>query len=582
MGCQVQLGPGQYLVLGERVKVGRDDEGPWVQACQTQVLSESGSALIPSKSRVEQFAKIDEDFALHDFDHRPPTYHVQLDLSAEHQDGTPADAHRIRQALMHETGLTRLHLPLSLLQSIGRSDPPGIITATMGRSSRGNDVLQLAQGTVSTPIYGLAIDIGTTTVVIVLVDLTEGTLLHKASMYNQQIRLADDIASRISCCEGEADVAEMRELVIEHTINPLIDQLCERASLSPGQLDRVALSGNTVMTHLALGINPERIGRIPFTPVINIHESYRGAELGLSMNPNGLVDVLPSISGYVGGDIVSDMHVAQLMNKPEATLLVDIGTNGEIVFSEQGELAVSATAAGPAFEGAGLTHGCRAATGAIESIRITEHGVLELAVIGNSPPIGLCGSAIVDFMAEAVRVGWLNLMGRFDLDLLKQHNVYHDANGIHACIIYASEEENGNEPLFVSELDLSQVMKAKAAVYAGMKALLTSQGKCFADLKRLVLAGGFARHLNLKHAMAIGLLPALPLETYDIIGNGSLAGAYLCLVNGETLSDCEALARLPDTVELNREPSFEPAFIDALALPHLDPDEFATLTEFPP
>jgi uncharacterized 2Fe-2S/4Fe-4S cluster protein (DUF4445 family) len=323
------------------------------------------------------------------------------------------------------------------------------------------------------------------------------------------------------------------------------------------------------MAHLFLGLDPASLGRVPFTPVIRRHPTYPAAELGLAAHPQAVVDVLPSISAYVGGDLVADLHVAHLMAAAVPTLLIDIGTNGEMLYAADGRISACATAAGPAFEGAGLACGGRAARGAIEHVDIAGDGQVRLGVIGGGHATSICGSGIIDFVAAARQQGFVNAVGRYDLDRVRAAGRYLDAptcrGPSHAFVLAAGRA--GGESVYVSEADLAQVLKAKAAIQAGLVTLLETRGARPEDLGRIVLAGGFARHIHLGRAKAMGLLPDLPDDRFENIGNGALAGAYHALIDAAALPAMEAAAGGPDVVELNLVPSFESHFIDALSLP---------------
>lgn len=425
--------------------------------------------------------------------------------------------------------------------------------------------------------FGIAIDLGTTTVVAMLVDLEQQCVLAKASMYNQQIRLADDVASRIAACQGAEEVRQMQRLVVQETINKLIEKLLHDQGMSSDLVNRVAISGNTVMSHLLMGLSPQSIGQAPFQPVTTRYDRCRARDLKLAVHPLAFVDVVPSVSGYVGGDIVADMHVAGLMESATPALLVDIGTNGEIVYCEADACSVCATAAGPAFEGFGTAHGCRAAAGAIEHLAFDQNLNFEMQVIGDVRAGGICGSAMIDFIACGMRSGLINQVGRYNLELLHARDRYLKVDGlcgpVHACALVNAEQTAGGETISISEADLAQILKAKAAIYAGMKTLLRVHNRQFADLQRLCLAGAFARHLNLANAITIGVLPAIPTERVDWIGNGSLAGAMLTLIDAHAMDHYHRIAGSPRVVQLNRVASFENDFIDALALPNLNPDD---------
>jgi uncharacterized 2Fe-2S/4Fe-4S cluster protein (DUF4445 family) len=438
-----------------------------------------------------------------------------------------------------------------------------------------------AQTTSATAPLAAAVDIGTTTVALVLLDPATGHILARASQYNQQIRKADDVASRISFCRTEAEVRVMQELVIGQTINPLLAEACAAAGVQTGRVERLAVAGNTVMEHLFLGLPVESIGRLPFNAVRHIHPPCEAATLGLAMRPRGSVDVVPSVAGYIGGDIVADIHAAHLLSRGGESVLVDVGTNSEIVYAQGGRLLACATAAGPAFEGAGLLHGRRASPGAIEHVRCDTKLDFQCDVIGGGKADGICGSGIIDFLAVGFRCGLINAHGRFDIERLQHAGCYAQSplarGSSHACVLVPAAASANGQAVVVTERDIEQVLKAKAATYAGLKTLLTLQGRNVRDIPRFVLAGGFARHIDLANAITLGLLPDLPLERFEVLGNGSLAGAYLALTDAAALLAMEHISRLPQAIELNRTQDFEDNFIDALLIPNLNTEEFPSV-----
>jgi len=424
---------------------------------------------------------------------------------------------------------------------------------------------------------GIAVDIGTTTVAAILVELSTGKILARETAYNRQIELADNIASRIALCREDEKLKQLQHLIIKETLVPMLGKLSVQSSRSLDQVTEIVLSGNTVMSHLALGLSALSIGTIPFEPLTKVFSDHAAPEIGLTNCPNARVRTVPAIAGYVGGDLVSDLYISE-PDSARLELIVDIGTNGEIILNDHGKLTATATAAGPAFEGAGLLHGCRADIGVIEKIVCQLDDSIKFETIGGKPATGLCGSATVDFIASAWRTGLLNDMGRFDLARLRAANrlvelEYHGIKG-NSCMIVRQEESGLKEPILITEFDVSQILKAKAAVYAGIRTLLERSGHRIGDIERLVLAGGFAAHLRIPNAITIGLLPEIPLEKYDVVGNGSLAGAYAALGAGGVWEELHRIAKRPDSCHLAETNEFENRFIDALAIPNLDPDEF--------
>ncbi len=424
--------------------------------------------------------------------------------------------------------------------------------------------------------FGVAVDIGTTTVVAALIDLQSGKIMSRESLYNQQILKADDVVSRISLCSIEGNLEALQELVIEHTLNPLIHKLCDGTGTDKNDIVHVTLSGNTVMMHIFFGVSPETIGVIPFKPVSNSFSST-ARELKIDVNPDARIEDVPSISGYVGGDITSDLHVSNLWKRDGLTLLIDIGTNGEMVASLNGEMTACATAAGPAFEGAGLLHGARAASRAIDTVKYDRNLDFELTVIGDPSPMGLCGSAIIDFIADGFKCGLINAFGRYDVDLLKEKDRYENVKGMHACMLVAAELSATGESITVTEHDIAEILKAKAAIYSGLKTLLTELGKTVHEIDHIILAGGFAKHIDIKNAITIGLLPDVPIEKYEVIGNGSLAGAALALLDQSTKQAYLDIIHKPKVITLNKTAHFTSYFQEALAIPNLEEEDFPSV-----
>jgi uncharacterized 2Fe-2S/4Fe-4S cluster protein (DUF4445 family) len=422
---------------------------------------------------------------------------------------------------------------------------------------------------------GIAVDLGTTTVAALLVELSSGKILARESAYNRQIELGTDVSSRIALCCEEKNVEKLRQLIINETLVPMFGNLSKKSFQALENVTEVVFSGNTVMSHLALGLSALSIGTIPFEPLTKVFREHPAPEIGLTCCPNARVRIVPAVAGYVGGDIVSDLYIST-PSESGVEMLVDIGTNGEIVLIDGGRMISTATAAGPAFEGAGLLHGARAASGVIEQISCNPDDSIDVKVIGGGPASGLCGSAAIDFMATAFQSGLLNMMGRFDLGRLEAAGrlVQFDCHGmnVNACIL--TGDSALDEPIMITEFDVSQILKAKGAVYAGIRTLLSEAGRELGEVQRLVLAGGFAAHLRIEHAIAIGLLPELPLSTYDVAGNGSLAGAYAALGVSSVFDELLSLSQKPSALHLNECAEFNDRYIDAMALPNMDPDEF--------
>lgn len=580
-GCEVRLDGGHFTVDGADVSMA-EGAGKVVRSCQAAVNGGDASLFIPESSRMEAAGKVEDSFVLYSF---PPSSFVKT-LTIARPEAPAPDGEAFFAGLSRACGVKAVAPPLALLGKLSHllvDEKLTEIDATVAVEADCVHLLDVAPaGTMAAPL-GLAVDVGTTTVAALLVRLSDGEILARATMYNQQIRIADDVASRIMAAGDREPVEKLRKLIVEETIKPLLDELLATSTTGAGREDVVAalFAGNTVMSHLLLGLPPSGIGRLPFLPVLREYPQLRAAEVGLAIHPHGVVRIVPSVAGYIGGDVVADIHVSGLLGNHDLSILIDIGTNGEIVLAEKGKMIACATAAGPAFEGAGIRDGCRAADGAIEHLELSPTGAVGLTVIGGRKPVGICGSAIVDFVAQAHGLGFLNDMGRFDIDRIRELGRYRflpsksgDGSGVHAFLIAPEKENARGRDIVVSEHDVAEFLKAKGAIYAGMKTLLAETGHSVGDIRHLFIAGGFGRHLDIESAITAGMLPDIDRSVYRVIGNGSLAGAYAGLMEECAWPSYRTLAGEPRTVELNQCEDFEDFFIEALAIPNLDPDEF--------
>ena len=419
-----------------------------------------------------------------------------------------------------------------------------------------------------------AVDIGTTTVVALLVDLLSGDTVMRASGFNEQIRFGDNVLTRIDLGRDAGKVKQMQEAVVTKTIAPLIQRACERAGCLPSRIVGGAIAGNTTMLHLLLGEDPTPLGVAPFTPQFVEGRRITCADIGLQTADGALAEeaplqLLPGIAAYIGADIVAGVYATGMVYDEGSSLLVDIGTNGEVVLQSGRKLTACATAAGPAFEGCGLSSGTRAREGAVSTLRLgVDPFSVEAETIGNVVPtraVGICGSAYIDFLAEGRRSGLLGKSGRFDPEEWKK--VPPDLrlldDDVHALRVAGS---NG-KGLRVSEVDVALLLQAKAAIGAGIETLLEVAGIEASDIAHVYLAGGFGMHLNIRHAIEIGLLPGFREDQVRVVGNTALAGALLSVVDRTTLEEMETVRSQVEVLELNLQDDFEDRYVDHLLLP---------------
>lgn len=406
---------------------------------------------------------------------------------------------------------------------------------------------------------GVAVDVGTTTVVVQLVDPRTGQVLGRASAFNAQTGLGDDVVTRINLCMTDPGmIAEMQRAVVDRTLRPLVAEALERAGERESSIGTYSIAANTTMLHLVTGVDPSPLGVAPFTPAFLDHRVVPAREIGLA--PAGAeVHLLPGAAAYVGADLTAGCFATGLLYDEGSSLLVDVGTNGEIILKANGRLLGCATAAGPAFEGSGLHSGMRATEGAIAHIRLDEKREPAVAVIGEVRPAGLCGTAYVDFLAEGARTGLLSMAGRFT-----------EAGGPLISHEYGRAFDLGRgrtgEPILVTEPDVARLLQAKAAIAAGILTLLDRAGLTPPEIGVLHLAGGFGRKLRLSSAIGCGLLPGFSTQQIELVGNTSLAGATLALLDRSVIEEIGRAGKGMEIVELNLDPGFEERYIDSLSL----------------
>lgn len=426
-----------------------------------------------------------------------------------------------------------------------------------------------AQPGVSDTVF--AVDIGTTTVVVLLIDGMSGELLSRAGGFNEQIRFGDNVLTRIAAGGDPALRCEMQAAVVG-TISTLLERACERAGREASRISGGAIAGNTTMLHLLVGEDPSSLGVAPFEPGFVEGRSISWSELGRDGPIAGdtRLHLLPSIAGYLGADIVAGVYATGMVFDEKPSLLVDIGTNGEVVLQSGGKLSACATAAGPAFEGCGLRCGSRAGVGAVSDLRIKSDPFRIVAgTIGDVPlsrATGICGSAYIDFLAQGRMSGLLGESGRFDHETWQQvpeslRVLDDDERALRLA------DDGGRGEAMVSEVDVALLLQAKAAIGAGIETLLHAAGIEALEIGRVCLAGGFGMHLDVGHAIAVGLLPGFREEQIEVVGNTALAGALLVLVDRTTLDEMEELRGQVEVLELNLQEGFEDRYVDHLMLP---------------
>ena len=443
----------------------------------------------------------------------------------------------------------------------------------MSGGSRITRVTVVEAGNTSDRHYGIAIDVGTTTVAVQLVDLSGMKILGACTDYNGQLACGLDIISRIDYARRPDRREELRNRVLK-TINHLIHQSAGHHRIGPHEISGAVISGNTTMTHLLLGLNPEYIRLDPFTPTVLAAPFLTAADIGIDIHPPATVMISPAVGSYVGGDITAGILCTDLsLSAEEVCLFMDIGTNGEVVLGNGEFLIAAACSAGPAFEGGGIKCGMRAADGAIEKVDVDPAtGLADCRVIGQRKPRGVCGSGMISLLAQLLQTGWIDPAGK--LNRSRPSDAIHINGRKAAYTLVAAEQSATGRAIAVDEQDIKNVIRAKASIYAACSLLLTQVGMTFRDLRKVYIAGGFGRFLNLDEAIAIGLLPNLPRDRVHFIGNASLKGSTMALISWKHRKRQHEQARRMTYLELSTTPAYMDQYTAALFLPHTDPAPF--------
>ncbi|MCK5849432.1 MAG: DUF4445 domain-containing protein [Kiritimatiellae bacterium] len=480
------------------------------------------------------------------------------------RDDVVSDAERLRQAL----GSVEIDLAIiRILPGLLRQGGSGL-TATLA----GNRVVNLQSGDTTDSCWGIAFDIGTTTIVGTLIDMTTGRDAAVASMINPQTSFGDDVLSRIKRCRDQEDGLQQLTDSILKAVNTLICQLAEKAGIDRDDICEVVLAGNTTMQQILCGIDPSSLGELPFVPAFRAGIRTSAGRLGVEVPENADAFIFPQIGGFVGGDTVAGIVATGMNEMSESVLLIDIGTNGELVLVHNGKLTATSVAAGPAFEGARITHGMRATNGAIEKVMINDD--LCMNIIGNSKPAGLCGTGLIDLTAAMLRVGILDSTGRIlgsddlpaDLPELIRKRVVKDGDQF-AMLLADSDESATGESLCLYQKDIRELQLANGAIRAGISILLKREGLEPDDLGCILLAGAFGNFIRRNNALRIGMLPQIPSERIRFVGNAASFGAKQALLSSNMKDLMRKVSVETRHIDLSLDPEFQTEFGNAMLFP---------------
>ena len=423
-------------------------------------------------------------------------------------------------------------------------------------------------------VAGLAVDLGTTRVVLRLMDLENEKILGELSFDNPQIRIGPDILTRIHFTEKPGGLGIIQQMIVDG-FNEQTRILCSQADILPENIRLVTVAGNTAMTHLFLGIDPRNIIREPYIPAVNRPGLIKAFELGLQLHPEARVFVFPNIGSYFGGDLIAGIIYSNIHRKPELSMLVDVGTNAEVVLGNSEFLIACAGAAGPALEGGVSSIGMMAGPGAIDKVGLAENGRLEIHTLEEKKPVGICGSGFIDLAAMLFKSGVIDIRGRIVPERAEGRvKVIDEMN--HLVIVPADQTGTG-EDLSISQASLDSLIRSKAAMFTILETIALNVGLTLFDLSTFYVAGTFGSYINPESAITIGMIPDLPLETYQTLGNSSLGGAAMILLNRSLIDDVDTVRDSITYVELNVDQGFMNRFSGAKFLPHTNPDLFPSV-----
>ncbi|MDX1415324.1 MAG: ASKHA domain-containing protein [Candidatus Promineifilaceae bacterium] len=611
--CAVKVIEGRVRQRSTLRLSAKDIAQGYALACQA-VIESDATIYVPPQDTLERYLTTDRTVATvavpaqYDPVNDQPLRRITLQLPSPSLDDQRDDWSRLHTAIRQETGINELLVSLPLLTKIGSILRAGEWRVTAVIDTMDNCPSSPARMVdlhpdhvpLDTPLWGAAIDIGTTTVTIWLVDLVTGQVKQQVAEYNRQIRRGEDVISRIIYAGKNNGNIEMRELVL-NTINDLLHRACQRAKADRHDILRTTVAGNSIMMHLFLGIPAGSIRASPFVTAVNHAPTLTAREVGLEIHPEATVDCLPGIASYVGADISAGVLSSGMDDTEQISLFMDIGTNGETVLGSKDWLVTCACSAGPAFEGAGVQHGMRATRGAIEEVWINgESYEPTCRIIGDGPPKGFCGSGLISLLAEMFLTGIVDKSGNFNTTLPTKR-IRQGTHGWEYVVAWAggnptpppipepvegqqqpdpySNGRSAKEDITITHVDIDNLIRAKAAIYAGFTVLAESVGLPLDAVEQVLIGGAFGKYINVEKAVEIGLLPDMPWENFHFLGNTSVLGAYYALLDQRRRERIKDIASRMTYIELSADNSFYEAFTSALFLPHTDLERFPSVSK---
>ena len=584
--CRVKILSGQVDSLKSRHISEEEWAEGWRLSCNTKVLGDAEvfvpdiasayqsrmkTADLSTGKEVAIFEEMQENLQAAGVEFTNSFRALDLQMEEPTLDDTLPDNERLTWAVQAALDVERVHIPFSVMRSMAQTLREHNFHVCLKGRHVGNtfECMELCAPE-DTAMVGCAIDIGTTTVTMVLIDLITGKILAKGSSGNGQIRYGADVINRIIEQGRPGGRKKLQDAIIKETLNPIIVNLCNSIGLNARNILRLCIGSNTTMNHLLLGVDANPVRMEPYIPSFFAWEGLLAGDLKLPANPLAPVSIAPNIGSYVGGDITAGTLASLIWDKDEMSLFIDLGTNGELVFGNREFLMSCACSAGPAFEGGDISCGMRATDGAVEACVIdkdTMEPTVEIIGEAGQKVVGICGSGIIDIISELFRCGIINARGLFERE---GKRVRRDEHGMGRYVIaFAEESETGRE-VSINEVDIDNFIRAKGAIFSAIQTLLNSVDMTVDLIDHVYVAGGIGSGINMKNAVNIGMFPDVELEKYSYIGNSSLTGAYAMCVSDPADEKCKEIAANMSYLELSTYLGYMDSFVAACFLPHTD------------
>ncbi|MDO4621649.1 MAG: corrinoid activation/regeneration protein AcsV [Eubacteriales bacterium] len=504
---------------------------------------------------------------------------LEVEMDVPTLDDTMPDNERLMRKIKELTGVEFVRLPYSVIRKLALvlRGSDFHVKCVIQKTSTSVFVYDVLPAKADVVIGGLAIDIGTTSVSAVLINMQTAEILGKASSGNGQIRYGADVINRIIESMKPGGKERLQDAVIKETINPLIEEMCKGAHFPKKRIYRMSIASNTTMNHLLVGVDADPVRMEPYIPTFFKTNSIYASDLGIDVHPDAHIIFAPNIGSYVGGDITAGTFTSMIWNRPEMSIFIDLGTNGEIVFGNSDFLMSCACSAGPAFEGGDISCGMRATDGAIEAVKIDKETMEpELTIIGDpgTKPVGLCGSGLIDMIAELFVCGIISPKGKF---IREGKRIRHDKYGMGSYVIAFQEDAGSIKDIEITEVDIDNFIRAKGAIFSGIRTMLNSLDLPVEIIDDVYVAGGIGSGINMRNAVNIGMLPDIPMEKFHYIGNSSLTGAYMMLASREIEKKTYELGQSMTYMELSTINTYMDEFVACCFLPHTDSYLFPTV-----